>query len=117
MIEKNNAFKADDVRPDLDWGESEKLGNLGPTGRHVVLTRIRRARSIKGYPFNPAMSEILYCGLKRKVSIRQRWIYKRTKQIPRALTTEGLPNCSVSLRLLVILHFSRLLIIISRLPV
>lgn len=40
-------------------------------------TRIRCVKSIKGYPFNPAMSEIHCCELKRKVSKRQRWIYKR----------------------------------------
>ncbi|CAL1683656.1 unnamed protein product [Lasius platythorax] len=30
-------------------------------------TRIRCVKSIKGYPFNPAMSEIHCCELKRKV--------------------------------------------------
>lgn len=61
-------FKPDDVHPDPDWGEPEKLGNLDPTGRHVVSTRIRCVRSIKGYPFNPAMNEIHYYKLEQKVS-------------------------------------------------
>lgn len=60
-------FGEDDVHPELDWGDPDTLGNLDPTGKYVVSTRVRCGRSLKGYPFNPTMTEAHYRQIQTKV--------------------------------------------------
>ncbi|KAG7204457.1 hypothetical protein KM043_004892 [Ampulex compressa] len=65
--EYHGHFLPGDVHPELDWGEPRDLGNLDPEGKYVISTRIRCARSIEGYPFNPTMSEHHYREVESKV--------------------------------------------------
>lgn len=63
-----NDFKVDNIRPDLDWREPKKVGNLDSRGKLAVSTQIHCVlKSIKSYPFNPVMNEIRCCELERKV--------------------------------------------------
>ena len=63
----HGGFSANDVHPELDWGDPDTLGNLDPTGKYVVSTRVRCGRSLKGYPFNPTMTEAHYREIQTKV--------------------------------------------------
>lgn len=65
--EYHNGFKSDNVHPALEWGTAEELGDLDPEGEFVISTRIRCARSVKGYPLNPTMTEAHYRDLENKV--------------------------------------------------
>ncbi|XP_034189731.1 arginine kinase [Osmia lignaria lignaria] len=65
--EYHNGFKSDNVHPALEWGIAEELGNLDPEGEFVISTRIRCARSVKGYSLNPRMTEADYRDLENKV--------------------------------------------------
>ncbi|KAM0724877.1 Arginine kinase [Formica fusca] len=49
------------------WIEREKVDNLDSKGKLAVSTQVHCVKSIKSYPFNPAMNEIRCCELKRKV--------------------------------------------------
>lgn len=60
-------FRSTDVQPKLEWGDSELLGDLDPTGKYVVSTRVRCGRSLKGFPFNPTMNESHYRNIQTKV--------------------------------------------------
>ncbi|XP_043277717.1 arginine kinase-like [Venturia canescens] len=61
-------FRSMDVQPKLEWGDGELLGDLDPTGKYVVSTRVRCGRSLKGFPFNPTMKEAHYRDIQTKVS-------------------------------------------------
>ncbi|XP_076664401.1 arginine kinase [Andrena cerasifolii] len=65
--EYHGNFTANDVHPQLDWGNPEELGDVDPEGKYVVSTRIRCARSIEGYPLNPTMTADHYINLEKKV--------------------------------------------------
>lgn len=65
--EYHGNFTANDVHPQLDWGNPEELGDVDPEGKYVVSTRIRCARSIEGYPLNPTMTKDHYINLEKKV--------------------------------------------------
>ncbi|KAK2588780.1 hypothetical protein KPH14_001659 [Odynerus spinipes] len=65
--EYHHGFAKDAVHPDVDWGNIDDLGNVDPEGRYVLSTRIRCARSVQGYPFNPSMNEAHYREIEDKV--------------------------------------------------
>ncbi|XP_078049741.1 arginine kinase [Augochlora pura] len=65
--EYHGGFTAEDVHPQLDWGSAEDLGDLDPDGKYVISTRIRCARSVNGYPFNPTMTISHYQQLEKQV--------------------------------------------------
>lgn len=67
--EYHGGFGPKDVHPPLDWGNPRTLGNLDPTGKYVVSTRVRCGRSLKGYRFNPTMNEDHYREIQRKVRL------------------------------------------------
>ena len=43
--------------PEIDYGSPDILGNFADLGNYVTSTRVRCARSIKGFPFNPRMTK------------------------------------------------------------
>ena len=53
----HGGFKATDHHPQSDWGDINTLVDLDPSGKYVISTRVRCGRSLKGYPFNPCLTE------------------------------------------------------------
>lgn len=53
-------FTKESNQPECNWGETNPFENLDPENQFIVSTRIRCARSIEGYPFNPKLSEEQY---------------------------------------------------------
>ncbi|XP_066592723.1 arginine kinase-like [Prorops nasuta] len=68
VIEEYHGFESSSSQPETNWGNPEELGNLDPDGAYIISTRVRCARSIEGYPFNPTMNETHYLDLEKKVS-------------------------------------------------
>ncbi|XP_058806285.1 arginine kinase-like [Phymastichus coffea] len=66
--EYHEGFNADQIHPPTNWGDPTKLPNLDPTNKYVVSTRVRCARSVYDYPFNPKMEKEHYCEIQRKIS-------------------------------------------------
>lgn len=66
--EYHDGFKKSDRHPATDWGDVNSIGNIDPKGDLVVSTRIRCARMLEGYPFNPGMTEEIYREIEGKVS-------------------------------------------------
>ncbi|XP_074602417.1 arginine kinase 1 isoform X1 [Brevipalpus obovatus] len=64
----HGGFKPTDKHPASDWGDLNTLVDLDPTGEFVVSTRVRCGRSLKGYPFNPCLTEAQYKEMEEKVS-------------------------------------------------
>nr|UXW65972.1 Tyr p 20 allergen [Tyrophagus putrescentiae] len=60
-------FKATDKHPASDFGNAESLCNLDPNSEFVISTRVRCGRSLKGFQFNPCMTEENYKDLETKV--------------------------------------------------
>lgn len=60
-------FMPEDEHPIPEYGEYELLGNLDDLGDYVISTRIRCARSLEGYPFNPKMTLEQYTELEQDV--------------------------------------------------
>lgn len=61
-------FKQTDRHPPSDWGDMSSLGNVDPTGKYVVSTRVRCGRSVDGYPFNPCLTEAQYKEMEKRIS-------------------------------------------------
>ncbi|CAH1109037.1 unnamed protein product [Psylliodes chrysocephalus] len=61
-------FPKSAVHPPMDWGEASDLQNIDPNGKYVISTRVRTARSLKDYPFNPGLSEEQYKEIETKVT-------------------------------------------------
>lgn len=57
----HGGFKSTDKHPKSDWGDINTLVDLDPEGKYVVSTRVRCGRSLKGYPFNPCLTEAVSC--------------------------------------------------------
>lgn len=64
----HGGFKPTDKHPKSDWGDINTLVDLDPEGKYVVSTRVRCGRSLKGYPFNPCLTEAQYKEMEQKVS-------------------------------------------------
>lgn len=60
IIQEYHNIKQSDKQPQTDWGPLNILGNLDPQGDFVLSTRVRCCRTLKGYPFNPCMTEDSY---------------------------------------------------------
>uniref|UniRef100_A0A5S6QL07 arginine kinase n=1 Tax=Trichuris muris TaxID=70415 RepID=A0A5S6QL07_TRIMR len=69
IIEDYHGFKRDEKQPNEDFGENRlgELTNLDPEGKYVLSTRIRCARTVKGFPFNPLLREDDYIVLEQKL--------------------------------------------------
>ena len=55
------------VHPNTKWGDLRSIGNFNKHSSNVISTRIRIARSIKGFPFNSKMTREDYINLENKV--------------------------------------------------
>jgi len=64
----HEGFKPTDKHPPTDFGDINKLVNVDPEGKYVVSTRVRCGRSLKGYAFNPCLTEANYKEMEDKVS-------------------------------------------------
>ncbi|XP_063225406.1 arginine kinase-like [Bacillus rossius redtenbacheri] len=64
----HGGFKKTDKHPPKDWGDVDCMGNLDPTGKYIISTRVRCGRSMEGYPFNPCLTEAQYKEMEEKVS-------------------------------------------------
>lgn len=60
MIEDYHSFPRGAKHPPRDFGDVKSFPNLDPTDEFVVSTRIRCARSMDGFPFNPCLEEEQY---------------------------------------------------------
>ncbi|EJD74263.1 arginine kinase [Loa loa] len=69
ILEDYHGFKPGAKQPLVDLGEEKinEFPSLDPTGKYVKSIRIRCARSIAGYPFNPLLSADDYMILEQKV--------------------------------------------------
>merc|ERR1712080_417996 len=56
----HKGFSESAHHPAPDFGNLNAFQNLDPQGKYVISTRVRGARSMKGYPFNPCLSEKQY---------------------------------------------------------
>ncbi|XP_043205314.1 arginine kinase Scy s 2-like isoform X2 [Amphibalanus amphitrite] len=64
----HGGFKKTDKHPNKDFGDVSTVGNVDPEGQFVISTRVRCGRSMKGYPFNPCLTEAQYKEMEDKVS-------------------------------------------------
>lgn len=64
----HEGFKPTDKHPQTDFGDVNTIVNVDPTGKYVVSTRVRCGRSLKGYAFNPCLTEANYKEMEDKVS-------------------------------------------------
>ena len=53
----HKGFKPTDKHPQTDFGNIEHFVNVDPKNEYVISTRVRCGRSLKGYPFNPMLTE------------------------------------------------------------
>ncbi|XP_075742626.1 arginine kinase-like isoform X2 [Rhipicephalus microplus] len=67
VIQDYHKFKPTDRHPPTSFGDLSTLKNVDPTNDFVVSTRIRCARSLQGYPFNPCLTETQYREMEMKV--------------------------------------------------
>nr|XP_045618567.1 uncharacterized protein LOC123770574 [Procambarus clarkii] len=65
--EYHGGFGPEDLHPGIDFGTSNALGNLNEHRNYVVSTRVRCARSLEGYPFNPLLNNDQYTSLEADV--------------------------------------------------
>jgi arginine kinase len=63
----HGGFKATDKHPPTDFGDLNTLVNVDPNNEFVISTRVRCGRSLKGYPFNPCLTEAQYKEMEDKV--------------------------------------------------
>jgi len=64
----HKGFDSEAKHPDCDFGDGDSLVNLDPSGEYVLSTRVRGARSLEGYPFNPCLTEDQYREMESKVT-------------------------------------------------
>ncbi|XP_076030917.1 uncharacterized protein LOC143019103 [Oratosquilla oratoria] len=65
--EYHGGFSPSSCHPRLNFGHANSLGDLNSKGDFVVSTRVRCARSIEGYPFNPLLTNDHYAELEEDI--------------------------------------------------
>ncbi|XP_066957151.1 arginine kinase 1-like, partial [Macrobrachium rosenbergii] len=65
--EYHGGFGPDDSHPATDFGDPSHLGDLNELGNYVLSTRVRCARSVEGFPFNPLLTSDQYAELEQDV--------------------------------------------------
>ncbi|XP_068215443.1 arginine kinase-like isoform X2 [Palaemon carinicauda] len=65
--EYHGGFGSDDTHPEVNFGDPSALGDLNEWGDYVVSTRVRCARSVEGYPFNPILTNDQYIELEQNI--------------------------------------------------
>ncbi|XP_054157116.1 arginine kinase-like isoform X1 [Oppia nitens] len=63
----HQGFKPTDKHPQSDFGDLSTLVDVDPNNEFVVSTRVRCGRSLKGYPFNPCLTQGQYQEMEDKV--------------------------------------------------
>ncbi|XP_076030921.1 uncharacterized protein LOC143019110 [Oratosquilla oratoria] len=66
--EYHGGFSPNSCHPGLNFGHANSLGDLNSKGDFVVSTRVRCARSIEGYPFNPLLTNEHYAELEQDIA-------------------------------------------------
>jgi arginine kinase len=72
--EYHEGFKSTDIHPAANWGDYSDLPKLDPGNKYIISTRIRCARSLENYPFNPTMTKDHYFEIQDKVILSFVWI-------------------------------------------
>ncbi|CAI5438201.1 unnamed protein product [Caenorhabditis angaria] len=69
IIEDYHGFSPKQKQPAVDLGEgkTQEFPPLDPKGKYIKSTRIRCGRSLKGYPFNPCLTQDNYLEMEGKV--------------------------------------------------
>ncbi|KAH8364709.1 hypothetical protein KR084_010286 [Drosophila pseudotakahashii] len=65
--EYHKCFKKTDKQPETKFGKGKDFENLDPDSHFIVSTRVRCGRAVKGYPFNPCLTEQDYQELESKI--------------------------------------------------
>ncbi|CAK5074239.1 unnamed protein product [Meloidogyne enterolobii] len=75
----HEGFGPEAVHPPTDFGENNisEFKDLDPEGKYLISTRIRCARTLEEYPFNPLMSLNDYISIETKM----KKIFKKLKKI------------------------------------
>jgi arginine kinase len=60
IIAAYHGFPATAVQPPTNFGDPSQLVNLDPENKYIISTRVRCGRSLRGYPFNPLLTETQY---------------------------------------------------------
>ncbi|KAK3859129.1 hypothetical protein Pcinc_034729 [Petrolisthes cinctipes] len=63
----HGGFGSRDLHPGINLGSPAALGDLNELGDYVVSTRVRCARSLEAYPFNPLLTHQQYLELEQDV--------------------------------------------------
>lgn len=53
--------------PGVSFGSAHSLGNFDSFGNYVISTRVRCARNVEGYPFNPLLTKDQYLELEQDI--------------------------------------------------
>ena len=68
VIKEYHAVNGPNIHhPSISFGSADSLGNFDDYGNYVVSTRIRCARNLEGYPFNPLLTKDQYLELEQDV--------------------------------------------------
>lgn len=69
IIKEYHGFGPKDTQPPTDLGKNRinELPPLDPEGKYIKSTRIRTARTLNGYPFNPLLTQDDYSIMQEKV--------------------------------------------------
>ncbi|KAH9600733.1 ATP:guanido phosphotransferase [Trypanosoma melophagium] len=65
--EYHQGFKPSDKQPPKDFGDLSTLVDLDPDNKYIVSTRVRCARNLDGYPFNPLLKKEQYEEIEARV--------------------------------------------------
>ncbi|KAH8302635.1 hypothetical protein KR044_009154, partial [Drosophila immigrans] len=67
IIEEYHGFKAGDKHPASCFGYGSDFPDLDPERKFIISTRIRCARSLHGFPFNPLLTHCDYAHVQSKM--------------------------------------------------
>ncbi|ORC88155.1 putative arginine kinase [Trypanosoma theileri] len=65
--EYHQGFKPSDKQPPKDFGDLSTLVDVDPDKKYVISTRVRCARNLDGYPFNPLLKKEQYEEIESRV--------------------------------------------------
>ncbi|XP_017049559.1 arginine kinase [Drosophila ficusphila] len=63
----HKCFRKTDKQPETAFGKGKDFENLDPDGNFIVSTRVRCGRALKGFPFNPCLTEEDYNKLQSEI--------------------------------------------------
>lgn len=65
----HEGFKPFDQHPSTDFGDPSTIPILDPQNKYIISTRVRCARSLENFPFNPTMTKDHYIEIQEKVNL------------------------------------------------